>query len=202
MGLAPRLLVFTDLSLAPEAVWRERVSRLAKLARPKALLVVLRDKERSARERIELGAALGEMLRECGQYIGVAERMDLALLLRADALHLGESSVETSEARRLVGPLFISRACHDPLRISEGDADAIVLSPILEARKRKPALGTESLTLARARLPEKMLFALGGVRAENAAACLRAGADGVAVIGAALHDDPGELVRALGIARG
>jgi thiamine-phosphate pyrophosphorylase len=76
----------------------------------------------------------------------------------------------------------------------------------MDARKGRPALGLAALGAARraaAALPKPAdlrLYALGGVRAENAAECITAGADGVAVIGAALDGtDPRPLLGALGI---
>jgi thiamine-phosphate pyrophosphorylase len=194
----PRLIVFSDLGAAAEVELLERVERAARAARPGALLVILRDKDLALRRRLELGQALAERARRHGQLLGVAERLDLALLLGADAVHLGEDSVETSDARKLVGGrTFVSRACHDPDRASEIDADAIVLSPILSARKGRPALGLGAIGRARERCGRRLIYALGGVEADSAAACLGAGADGVAVIGAVLRGQPEALVAAL-----
>ncbi|HEY4156930.1 MAG TPA: thiamine phosphate synthase, partial [Polyangiaceae bacterium] len=110
------------------------------------------------------------------------------------------------DARSLVGERrLLSRACHDPERVADHACDLVVLSPIVAARKGNAPLGVEALARARRRLalaPQPpLLFALGGVSAETAAACLRAGADGVAVIGAALADDPLPLLLAIGIER-
>jgi thiamine monophosphate synthase len=64
-------------------------------------------------------------------------------------------------------------------------------------------LGLEQLTRFRRELPAaQLLFALGGIDASNAAQCLHAGAQGVAVMGAAFDSEPMSLVSALGIARG
>ena len=93
----------------------------------------------------------------------------------------------------------LSRGCHDPNVAPEPELDALLLSPIFDARKGRPPLGVAALSTARAAYPVPAWYALGGVDAENAAACLTAGAAGVAVIGAALSPDPEPLLSALGI---
>jgi thiamine-phosphate pyrophosphorylase len=86
-------------------------------------------------------------------------------------------------------------------------ADAVLLSPILAARKGRAALGLTALAEARSALVRRgrgapRLYALGGVEAGTARACLEAGADGVAVIGAALDGrDARPLLQALGVLR-
>jgi thiamine monophosphate synthase len=77
----------------------------------------------------------------------------------------------------------------------------VLLSPVIAPRKGRPALGLEALERCRGSLrPGTQLFALGGVSAETARSCLEHGADGVAVIGAALGAGPARsLLKALGI---
>ncbi len=200
--IAPVLIVFTDLALLSADAQLERLDELFALARPACVLAVVRDKQRSARERLDLGRRLARLARDRGQYLGMADRLDLAQLLEADAVHLGEGSVNSADARRLLGEtLFVSRACHDPERAGAMDADAVLLSPILAARKGREPLGVAALARARSLVAGQRLYALGGIDAENAGACLAAGADGAAAIGAVLAQEPGPLLRALGIAR-
>ena len=86
------------------------------------------------------------------------------------------------------------------------DAAGVHLGEDGISRKGNAALGLAALTRARARLAHLRrrvcLYALGGVTAETAATCLEAGANGVAVIGAALVADPAPLLDALEIRRG
>jgi thiamine-phosphate pyrophosphorylase len=140
----------------------------------------------------------------------VNDRLDLAVLLGADGVHLGEASVTAADARRVVGPAaFISRACHEPHGVLEPGVDAWVLSPIFGVRKGRAALGAAALTRLRDRCraagqgaTAPLVLALGGVTAPVAKAALRAGADGVAVIGAVLSSDRVEsLLSELEIAR-
>jgi thiamine-phosphate pyrophosphorylase len=168
-------------------------------------MVQLRDRERPARERLEIGRELGEVARDSGQLFQVNDRLDLAVLLHADAVHLGEASMATADARSLVGSrVLITRACHDVARVAEVASDGVVLSPILEARKGRAALGTAVLQNARARLDAMgpsapRLVALGGVNGVSARLCFDAGADAVAVVGAWLTDRVEGLLEGVGI---
>lgn len=217
MKALPKLIAITDLSLLDETALLERAALLARAARPGALAVLLREPELAARPKLALGRALSEVLRGAEQALWVAGRLDLALLLEADGVHLGEHSVPALDARRLVGPArHLSRAVHadfsSALRTHReslaGDlaaTDALVLSPIMEARKGQSALGVAALSELRGLLdvaaPHLALYALGGVTSHNAASCQAAGACGVAAIGAALRGDVHELMRSLQVAR-
>ena len=192
--IAPRLIVISDFSLGPAATLLERIGCALGLARPGAVLLQLREHRLPARERLALGATLAALARRHGQLFAVNDRLDLARLLGADAVHLGEASVPTAEARRLMPEAFITRAWHGG---PEPEADALVLSPIFEARHGRSALGVGALAGA-----TRPVYALGGVTAEGAALSLAAGAAGVAVVGAVLGaDDPSALCSALGILR-
>jgi thiamine-phosphate pyrophosphorylase len=202
----PRLLVFSDLTRAPRDVMLARFNTLADAARPRSVVFTVRDYALSARARWTLGVELAALAARTGQLLGVADRADLVQGLGAHALHLPENGLSLKDARTCVGVgIFISRACHEPLRSAVVGADAAVLSPIFAPRKGRPALGLEAIERARDAQKESevapALYALGAVVAENAAHCLAAGATGVAVIGAALEPDPAPLLKALEISR-
>ena len=194
--IAPRLIVVTDTTRGGDMV--RRITEVCVRARGGTVLVQLRDKELGARQRLELGRELRAITRRTGQLLAVNDRIDLAELLDADALHLGEQSVGVDDARKLWGERSVLRASHDP-SAGAGGADGVVLSPIIAPRHGAPALGLAALQKARSALGRVRLFALGGVDAGSARACLDAGADGVAVIGAVLDgQDDGPLLAALG----
>jgi thiamine-phosphate pyrophosphorylase len=195
--VSPRLIAITDRSLASFAETCARFERVARAAQPGSVLFQLRDRELPARERLELGRELGALAKAEGQGFQVNDRLDLALLLEADAVHLGEGSVPAVDARRVIGrACFLTRACHDPARAVEAGVDAWLVSPIAAARKGRAPLGLGVFGGGR------KLYALGGITAENARECRAAGAVGVAVVGAVLAEpDPLPLLRALDIAR-
>ncbi|MET0793353.1 MAG: thiamine phosphate synthase [Polyangiaceae bacterium] len=200
----PRLIVFSDTTRADPALLVERFTRLAERALPGSVLFVLRDYQLALRARFALGQRLSAVAENTAQRFGLAERADLARALACTAFHLPGNGFSAHDARLYLGSqVFLSRGGHDPNGASEPELDALLLSPLFEARKGRPALGLPALERAvrAGNGAPPSLFALGGVEAHNAASCLAAGAAGVAVIGAALAPDPEPLLAALGIAR-
>jgi len=180
-----RFLQLSDAtSISPE-ILRERIARMdARFA------VVLRDPELTARALLDEGRVLRRLTRSVGAGLLVADRLDLALALEADGVHLGRDSVSVRDARRLVGERLVTRSVHDDdelaRALAEG-ADAVLVSPVFESPGKGVPLGVARLASMRAMLPRATaLVALGGVSGARIAACLKAGADGVAAIRADL----------------
>lgn len=204
----PRLILITDHSVAGDRLL-ERVRACLSAARPGSVAVQLRDRQLSARRRIDLGRALSAECRRFEQYLVVNERVDLALLLGADGAHLPEAGLTPMEARALAPRLWLSAACHElPADAALLDVDALLVSPVIEPRKGRPALGFGGFAALHAELssacltPAPAFYALGGVDAASAGGCLAHGAAGAAVIGAALDGRAIEpLLTALDIAR-
>ncbi|MGK4004361.1 thiamine phosphate synthase [Sorangium sp. So ce1036] len=203
--LTPRLTLITQTADVPEPLLLARLSAFGALpAEARARVSVqLRDPALSGAALHALGRRLRDATAALGASFIVNDRLDLAVLLGADGVHLGRRSVGVADARALLGEgAFVSVACHgvdDVLRAAEAGADAAVLSPIFATPGKGPPLGPEALREARARLaaaPRSVaLIALGGVDAASAPRCLAAGADGVAAIradfGGALPAPPG-----------
>jgi thiamine-phosphate pyrophosphorylase len=213
MIAAPSLIAITDAAHLSFGVWLVQLERLLAAARPGSVQVQLRDRQLPLAERRQLGGRLRQVTTQHGQGLAVNDRLDLAVLLAADAVHLPEGSVSADDARafgeRHGLHWFISSACHDPQRAASSSADGLLLSPIAQPRKGRPALGVDGLARARAALSERprqlcacRVYALGGVGASDAQRWIAAGADGVALIGALLDADaPGMLVEQLGLQR-
>jgi thiamine-phosphate pyrophosphorylase len=202
--IRPVLIVITDEHLASEAALEARLERVVASARPRSVLVQLRHLSTTVRARRSFGEHLRALCTRHGQWLSVNDRVDLASVLRADGVHLGERSVTPTDARRLLPRAFVSHACHDPEALERHSSDAVVLSPVVAPRKGRTALGMAGVRRARAVLDAHgsptLLYALGGVDASSAEECLANGANGVAVIGAALDGrDPAPLLRALAL---
>jgi thiamine-phosphate pyrophosphorylase len=206
----PRLIALTDRGVASASETLARFERVAREARPGTVMLQLRDRELSARERLAFGRELRRLATSAGQFFQVNDRLDLARLLEADAVHLADGSVSAADARALLGAeCFVTRAGHVPTALSEAGVDGWLLSPLFAPRKGREALGLGVLgemhtrgDTAAGSPGRALVYALGGVDARNAADCVAAGAAGVAVIGAVLAGGPpGPLLTALGIAR-
>jgi thiamine-phosphate pyrophosphorylase len=191
--MAPLVLQITDARTLPEATLRARLEALASLppeAR-RAYAVQLRDPELPARSLLALGGWLREATRALGAGFVVNDRLDLAVALGADGVHLGRRSVSVADARTLLPPgAWISVACHaveDVVRAAGEGADAALLSPVFASPGKGAPLGASAIREARAAVGDRLrIVALGGVGAENAGACFAAGAGAVAGIRADL----------------
>src|SRR5262249_50312267 len=148
--------------------------------------IQVRDKARPTRTVTALAERLRSVCLEFGAPLYVNDRVDVALSLGADGVHLGGDSIDAGDARQLLGPrAFVSVAAHeadDVARAATNGATTTLLSPIFSTPGKGAPRGTSFISDARTRAPSIRLYALGGVDHTNAAACIRAGADGVAVI--------------------
>lgn len=194
--LSPQVQLITDLPAVSESALFDRLSRAASLpqAARQRLSVQLRDPALPARDLLRLALSLRRVTRELGARLIVNDRVDVALLVEADGVHLGRKSMPVADARALLGPgAWISTSAHavdDVLASARAGADAALLSPIFASPGKSEPLGVKALTVAREALSREglsfPLFALGGVDLENAPLCLEAGAAGVAAIRADL----------------
>ncbi|MCB9608376.1 MAG: thiamine phosphate synthase [Polyangiaceae bacterium] len=179
----PRLMLITDRHLAGDQLLL-RIRQCLEQATPGSVVVQLRDRDASAAWRLETGRALRALTRDTGHQLSVSERLDLARLLDADAVHLPEVGVPAARVQALVPGAWCSRAWHVD-GTSDPGVHALVASPAIAPRKGRAALGLDGLASVCASL-DVPVYALGGVDAESAGRCIDAGAHGVAVIGAAL----------------
>lgn len=167
--------------------------------------VQLRDKAMTIRELLELGRALRELTREAGVSFIVNDRVDLALALDADGVHVGQDDLPADIARRLIGPariLGVSAASVAEARQAEAaGADYLGVGDVFGTLS-KPDAG-EPIGLKRlseiARSVSLPVVGIGGVTLENASAVAEAGAAGVAVISVVMGaPDPEGVARRLG----
>jgi thiamine-phosphate pyrophosphorylase len=204
----PRLYALTDLQQFPES--SARLARLCQLAAPGALAIVVRDRELPTKRRLGLGRALRAATSDTGQLLFVVDRVDLALELGADGVHLPTGGLWPSDALRLSPTLCLSRAHHDADQLPASELallSAVWVSPVFAQRKGRSPLQMDGF---RRRATELRAFgltgqvvALGGVNAAQLRMSQAMGADAVAVIGAAHQSEEQQLLvlQALAIER-
>lgn len=160
----------------------------------------------SSTDRIALDAALQlRKLTQSRAALVVNDRLDLALLSGADALHLGQSDLPIEEARRLAGAtLRIGLSTHnlDEARLgARSGADYMGVGPMFAtATKRREVAGPGYLAdyLADPILAPIPHLAIGGVTPDNIGQLVEAGCRGVAVSSVvAESSDPGRVCAAL-----
>lgn len=185
--IAPRVIQISDRNrLGDDEMLRRIAIADGRMA------VQLRDPELSGRRLLAWGKRLRAATAAVGAGLVVNDRLDLALVLGADGVHLGRRSPVPEQARRLVGSgIWCSMSAHsleDIDRAADAGADAVLFSPIFPSPGKAKLQGLEGLEAAvgHGRKRGMALFALGGVGPETAAQCLALGADGVAAIRADL----------------
>ena len=158
--------------------------------------VQLREKNCGTREFMEEARAVRAATRALGVPLIVNDRVDVALAIGADGVHLGQQDMAIADARRLGPPGWIigvsAESVDDAIQAEREGADYIGVSPVFATPTKTdaaPPLGLEGLRQIRAatKIP---LVAIGGLHAGNARNVIRAGADGLAVVSAivAAHD--------------
>ncbi len=165
--------------------------------------VQLREKDLPAAELLTLARQLRDLTRLYDARLLINDRIDLALAVHADGVHLGGHSLPTDLVRQLVGPNLLigvsTHSCADISRASEQGADFVTFGPVY-ATPSKAAFGPPQGLLAlneACRCSALPVFALGGITAERVSEVKRAGAAGIALIGAILSNpDPRSAVSA------
>lgn len=152
-------------------------------------MVQLREKDLPARGLFELGERLTPIARARGVPLVVNDRVDVALALGAQGVHLGGGSLPVAETRRLVGrEMLVGASVHsleDALRAQAEGADYLLLGTIFESRSH-PGVAAAGVGLVRQVVSAVALpvIAVGGIKPENARRVMEAGAAGIAVISA------------------
>jgi thiamine-phosphate pyrophosphorylase len=152
-------------------------------------LVQLREKILSAGEFYEEAASALRAGRERGVKIIVNDRVDIALALKADGVHLGQDDMPAEAARRLLGPDSIIGVSTHTLEQAKGAAelpvDYVAIGPLFATVTKESSqatLGLDGLRLVRRAVGNMPLVAIGGIKTATHQAILDAGADGIAVI--------------------
>ncbi len=196
---ALRLYVITDRTLArgrPES----EIARQAIAGG--ATAIQLRWKTGPLSEALRVGRELRELCSCEGVLFVVNDRVDLALALEADGVHVGVTDLPVAETRRLVGDQlvvgFSPETLEQALEAEAAGADYLGVGPVYPTVTKPdagPAVGLEHVQriAAAVRIP---VVGIGGITAENAGAVIRAGAVGVAVISAVVGADDVRLAAA------
>lgn len=151
-------------------------------------LIQIREKELATGKFIDLAREALEMTRGAGAFLIINDRVDVALAAGADGVHIGQDDMNLADARRLLGAdkiIGISvRTAEEARRAEKDGADYIAASGVFSTDTKKDvgdALGRDSLRIIHesSSLP---LIAIGGIKVDNCAEVIKAGADGVAVV--------------------
>jgi thiamine-phosphate pyrophosphorylase len=157
----------------------------------------LREKDLPPRELYPLAREMRQLTQLYGARLLINDRIDVALAVNADGVHLTTASLPASVARQLLGPdRLIGVSTHNAAEAqaaAEGGADFLVFGPVFFTPSKAPygePVGLDALRAVRAAV-ELPILAIGGIKKANLDQVLAAGADGIAVISAVVAaDDP------------
>lgn len=155
-----------------------------------ARLVQLRDKGMGTRALFEVAQEIRRLASGYGATFIVNDRVEIALAVGAEGVHLGDEDLPVSAARRLMGPQAIMGVSVDGLekaRAAEAEGASYVSVGSIYPTSSKPdageAIGLELLGQIKREVGLPVL-AIGGISRHNVSEVIRSGADGVAVISA------------------
>lgn len=196
-----RLHVLTDTVLQ----CRHSHLELARLALAGgADTIQFRQKQGSTRQMIAVARQMKQVCQEAGAPLIINDRLDVALAVQADGVHLGQDDFPLDLARGILGPGKIIGGSASTLEearlcLAQG-ADYIGFGPVYPTSSKDdagPVSGLAVLRQVAAEIPLPII-AIGGVGAGNAADVRRAGAHGLAVISAVCcQEDPATAAAAL-----
>jgi thiamine-phosphate pyrophosphorylase len=158
-------------------------------------MVQLREKDMAPFELLRLARRLRRVTQGRALLI-VNDRVDVALLAGADGVQLGETALDVSDVRQLVGPdMLIGRSVHSEVGAVDAEcqgADFLVLGTVFETAShpdgRVGGLDLVKEVTTSVGIP---VLGIGGITKANAASVMEAGASGAAVITAiTMADDP------------
>lgn len=164
-------------------------------------LVQLREKEWPSGKILPLAERLRAACRAAGVTFIINDRVDLALAVQADGVHLGQDDLPARVARPLLRPgMVLGRSTHSVEQaqraLAEG-ADYVAVGSMFPTSTKPDfeLVGPDLIRKLRGEIGVP-LIGIGGITVANVAEVIRAGADGVAVISAVCGAaDPAEATR-------
>ena len=144
-------------------------------------LVQIRDKELPDGELLRALEEAREVTRRLGVPLVVNDRPDLAVLVEADAVHVGQDDLPVAAVRRFRLPVGLST--HATAEIDAAEANYIGVGPVPETptKEGRPAAGLELVRHAAAHARQPW-FAIGGIDRTNVEEVVAAGAARIAVV--------------------
>lgn len=169
----------------------------------RAPLVQWRFKGLEDAKALEGAHELREATRTASVLLIINDRPDIARIVGADGVHLGQEDLDPGDARALLPGAVIGVSTHNRAQFEaalEKPVDYIAVGPVFgttSKSKPDPVVGLEFVSWAKSRTT-KPVVAIGGINATNADAVVRAGARGLAVISEVMKaDQPDRAVAAL-----
>lgn len=195
-----RLYLVTDRSYL---AGRDFLTVLDAALRGGVTMIQLREKEASSREFFDLAIQVRELAHSHGVPLWINDRLDIALAVEADGLHIGQSDLPAAVARRLMPPAMklgvSAQTVEQAIQAERDGADCLGVGAIFPTGTKSDAKPVSADELRRIKQTVRIpIVAIGGINASNLALPMRYGADGVAVVSAIMFaPDPEAAAREL-----
>ena len=156
-------------------------------------MVQIREKHGDIRAFIERSLAIKKVLKDSGVPLIINDRVDVALAVRADGVHLGQSDMPANLARQLIGPdMILGLSVENETQLREAQdlpVDYLGISAIFSTPTKTNIIkewGIDGLTKAvkESKLP---LVAIGGINETNIKKVADTQVDGIALVSAICH---------------
>jgi thiamine-phosphate pyrophosphorylase len=181
----PRVYPITDTRLSGLS----HAEQVARLIEGGASLIQLRDKHSTPRDFYREAAAALKVARDHHVRLIINDRVDIALALKADGVHLGQTDMPAEAARRLLGQeAIIGFSTHNLEQAKLAASlpiDYLAFGPVFPTASKgnpDPIAGLDALREVSAIKGSLPLIAIGGIDLDNALEVFEGGADGVALI--------------------
>ncbi|MFU0825063.1 thiamine phosphate synthase [Clostridium sp.] len=158
-------------------------------------LVQVREKDASTREFYKIAKEVKEITSKYNVPLLINDRIDIALAVNAEGVHLGQSDMPIGLARKILGEDKIigisANTLEEALEAQNAGADYLGLGPVFYTGTKKDIdepIGIHGLKeiTENIRIPS---VAIGGINKENAKSVLETGVNGISVISAILRSE-------------
>lgn len=168
----------------------------------------LREKDLGTRKLLDMAYRMRELTGKYKAKLFINDRVDIALSVEADGVHLGQNSIPPHAVRKIVKDKFIigvsAHSIEEAKQAEEGGADFITLGPVYKTPsklKYGQPLGVDIIRKAKDEISIPV-FAIGGIKQDRIKEVMDAGADGIALISGILgakdiKEKTGEFLRLL-----
>lgn len=200
----PFLYAVLDASIVGSRSLTQWVGLLA--GPDRALVLQWRFKGLADREALAGAKELRAATRPGGALLFINDRPDIARMVEADGVHVGQEDLDPADVRALMPGALIGVSTHNQEQFTAAlasPADYIAVGPVFGTASKAnpdPVTGVPFVSWASGRT-RRPVVAIGGLNADNCGEVVRAGARGVAVISELMKSDqPDEAARRLSVA--
>jgi thiamine-phosphate pyrophosphorylase len=152
--------------------------------------VQLREKNATTTEILQIGAELQKILQKHNIPLIINDRIDIALALNADGVHLGQKDMPPNMAHKLLGPdkiigLTVANQ-EQAIKAEQLDINYLGVGPVFATQTKAnpaPTLGIEKLQQI-CKISKHHICAIGGINLDNADKVIDAGANAIGVVSA------------------